>query len=80
MCAQHVKDKGYEFIVVGIGGCDTPEDAYLKIRSGATLIHLITGMIFHGPQISAEINIGLVELLKRDGYTNISEAIGADLL
>jgi len=79
VCGQHVKDNEYKFIVIGIGGCDTAEDAYLKIRSGATLIHLITGMIFHGPQISAEINIGLVELLRRDGYNNISEAIGVDL-
>jgi dihydroorotate dehydrogenase len=37
-------------------------------------------MIFHGPQISAEINMGLVKLLERDGYSNISEAIGVDLL
>ena len=80
VCAQHIKDSEYEFIVIGIGGCDTPEDAYHKIRNGATLIHLITGMIFHGPQISAEINMGLTELLERDGYTNISQAIGADLL
>jgi dihydroorotate dehydrogenase len=36
-------------------------------------------MIFHGPQISAEINMGLTELLERDGYTNISQAIGVDL-
>jgi dihydroorotate dehydrogenase len=79
VCAQHVKDNGYKFIVIGIGGCDTAEDAYFKIRNGASLIHLITGMIFHGPQISAEINIGLVKLLKRDGYNNISEAIGVDL-
>jgi dihydroorotate dehydrogenase len=79
VCSQHVKDNGYKFTVIGIGGCDTAEDAYFKIRNGASLIHLITGMIFHGPQISAEINIGLVKLLKRDGYNNISEAIGVDL-
>jgi dihydroorotate dehydrogenase len=79
VCGQHVKDNGYDFTVIAIGGCDNPEDAYLKIKSGANLIHLITGLIFHGPQIAKEINIGLSELLKEDGYESLDEAVGADL-
>jgi len=79
VCGQHVKDNGYDFTVVAIGGCDNPEDAYLKIKSGANLIHLITGMIFHGPQIAKEINKGLSILLKEDGYESLDEAVGADL-
>jgi dihydroorotate dehydrogenase len=64
------------FVIVGCGGIFSAEDAYTKIKLGASLVQLITGMIFQGPQLIAQINIGLEELLKRDGYTHISEAIG----
>ena len=67
---------GGEKIVVGVGGIFTAEDAYRKIKAGASLLELITGMIFLGPQAVSDINIGLVKLLKRDGYKNISEAVG----
>jgi dihydroorotate dehydrogenase len=53
-------------------------DAYRKIKAGASLIELITGMIFEGPQAISDINLGLVKLLKKDGYKNISEAIGIE--
>ncbi len=65
-------------VIIGCGGVFTAEDAYRKIRKGASLIHLVTGMIFGGPQAISEINRGLVKLLKRDGFKNISEAIGVD--
>jgi len=65
--------------LIGCGGVFTAEDAYKKIRSGASLIQLITGMIFMGPQVIGQINQGLVELLKKDGFSNIQEAIGADI-
>lgn len=65
-------------IIVGVGGIFTAEDAYKKIRLGASLLQLITGMIFKGPQVVSEINQGLVKLLRRDGFKNISETIGAD--
>ncbi|MFA5820524.1 MAG: quinone-dependent dihydroorotate dehydrogenase [Candidatus Gracilibacteria bacterium] len=67
-----------KMIVIGVGGIFSAADAYKKIRLGASLLQLITGMIFEGPQVISEINQGLVELLKKDGYNNISEAIGAD--
>ena len=65
-------------IIIGAGGVFTAEDAYKKIKAGASLVELITGMIFEGPQVISEINIGLVKLLKKDGYKNISEAIGKE--
>jgi len=71
------KTKG-EFVIIGCGGVFTAEDAYKKIRLGASLIQLITGMIYEGPQAISDINLGLVRLLKRDGFTNISQAVGAD--
>lgn len=71
------KTKG-KFIIIGVGGIFSAQDAYKKIKLGASLIQLITGMIYEGPQLISQINYSLVRLLKRDGYKHISEAIGAD--
>lgn len=65
-----------KLVVIGCGGVFTAEDAYKKIKAGASLIQLITGMIYEGPQAISSINMGLAELLKKDGYKNISEAVG----
>lgn len=70
---------GKRFVIIGCGGVFSAEDAYKKIKSGATLIQLITGMIYEGPQVIGEMNQGLVQLLRADGYKNISEAIGVDV-
>ena len=67
---------GNRFIIIGVGGIFSAEDAYEKIKRGASLLQLITGMIFEGPQLIGDINKGLVELLNKDGYTNISQAVG----
>ncbi|MFA6158417.1 MAG: quinone-dependent dihydroorotate dehydrogenase [Candidatus Paceibacterota bacterium] len=76
--AKIYKREGKRFVLVGAGGVFTAEDAYKKIRLGASLVQLITGMVFEGPQAIGEINRGLVALLKRDGFSNISQAIGID--
>ena len=68
---------GDKLVIVGIGGIFSAEDAYEKIRSGASLVALITGLIFEGPQLVGDINHGLEQLLKRDGYQSISEAVGS---
>jgi dihydroorotate dehydrogenase len=78
MLAKVYKFYGGKKIVIGCGGVFSAEDAYKKIRLGASLIQLITGMIFQGPQLIGEINRGLIKLLEKDGYKNISEAIGVD--
>ncbi len=67
------------FVIVGCGGVFSASDAYLKIKLGASLIQLITGMIYQGPQVIGDINRGLVKLLKKDGFANISQAIGVDV-
>jgi dihydroorotate dehydrogenase len=64
-------------VIIGLGGVFCAQDAYEKILRGASLVQLITGMIYEGPQVISDINRGLVALLKRDGYTHISQAIGA---
>lgn len=63
-------------IIMGVGGVFNAADAYRKIRLGASLIQLITGMIFMGPQLISEINLGLVKLLEADNYQTISQAVG----
>jgi dihydroorotate dehydrogenase len=70
---------GQRFTIIGVGGIFSAEDAYTKIRLGASLVELITGMIFEGPQVVGHINRGLTSLLERDGYQNISQAIGVDV-
>ncbi len=70
---------GKRFILIGCGGVFSAEDAYKKIRLGASLVQMITGMIYMGPQVIGEINKGVAELLKRDGFQHISEAVGVDV-
>lgn len=69
------KTKG-KYVLIGLGGIFSDEDAYRKIKLGASLVQLITGMIYQGPQLIGKINKGLVKLLTKDGYQNISEAVG----
>ncbi len=68
-----------KFVIIGCGGIFSAEDAYKKIRLGASLLQFFTGMIFEGPQLISEINRGLVALLEKDGYKKLSEAVGADV-
>ena len=65
-----------ELTIIGVGGIFSAKDAYEKITSGANLCHMITTMIFDGPQNISEINRGLVKLLKEDGFKSIAEAVG----
>ncbi len=67
-----------KYILIGSGGVFTAEDAYKKIRLGANLIQLITGMVYQGPQVIGQINKDLEELVVRDGFSNISQAVGVD--
>lgn len=67
-----------EMTIIGTGGIFTGDHAYEKIRAGASLVQLITGFIFGGPATIRNINRRLVELLKRNGYASVHEAVGAD--
>lgn len=63
--------------IIGVGGIFNAQDAYEKITSGASLVQMITTMVFDGPQNISEINRGLVKLLKKDGFNSIAEAVGS---
>jgi dihydroorotate dehydrogenase len=85
-----VREKSYELfraigkelygktMLISVGGIETAEDAYRRIKAGATLVQVYSMLIYNGPKMIKEINEGLIELLKKDGYNHISEAIGAD--
>ena len=77
--SQVNKKKKYGFVLIGVGGIFSGEDAYRKIKLGANLVQLITGMIYEGPQLIGQINNGLVGLLEKDGFSEISEAVGKDI-
>ncbi|MBD3798578.1 quinone-dependent dihydroorotate dehydrogenase [Sulfuricurvum sp.] len=64
--------------LISVGGIATPEEAYRRIRAGASLVQLYTSLIFKGPEVVEEINSGLIDLLASDGFSSIAEAIGAD--
>lgn len=65
--------------IVGVGGVRSAEDAYRKIRAGASVVQLYTGIVYEGPSIAREINRGLLDLLERDGFESVEEAVGTAL-
>ncbi|MBL8640784.1 MAG: quinone-dependent dihydroorotate dehydrogenase [Alphaproteobacteria bacterium] len=67
-----------EIPIIGVGGIGSAKDAYTKIRAGASLIQIYSNLIFHGPSLPSMINTGLIDLLQQDGFSHISEAVGAD--
>lgn len=74
------KKYGQKIIIIGCGGVFSAADAWEKITRGATLVQLITGLIFEGPQLIFEINRGLVKLLHQNSFQNLSEAVGSKVI
>lgn len=70
---------GNRIVLVGVGGIASGADAYAKIRAGASLVQLYTALVYEGPGLVARIKQELLDLLVRDGFRNISDAIGADV-
>jgi dihydroorotate dehydrogenase (fumarate)/dihydroorotate dehydrogenase len=71
---RRMDEKRYRLI--GIGGVFTAEQAYEKIRLGASLVQLLTALVYEGPGVVKRINRGLAKLLERDGFANVNEAVG----
>ncbi|WP_251341843.1 quinone-dependent dihydroorotate dehydrogenase [Haloplanus halophilus] len=65
--------------VVGVGGITDAAGAYRKIRAGASVVQLYTGLVYEGPSLARDINRGLLDLLERDGFDSVEAAVGADL-
>ncbi len=62
--------------LIGVGGIGSAEQAYEKIRAGATAVQLYTALVYQGLSLAARIARGLDHLLERDGFANVSEAVG----
>ncbi len=67
---------GGKIPLIGVGGVGSAEDAYEKIRAGASLVQLYTALVYQGFGLAERINRGLVELLARDGFTRMIDAVG----
>ncbi|MEL7464914.1 MAG: quinone-dependent dihydroorotate dehydrogenase [Pseudomonadota bacterium] len=63
--------------LIGVGGIATAEDAYARIRAGASAVQLYTAMVYEGPSLGARISAGLADLLRKDGLESVAEAVGA---
>ncbi len=64
--------------IIGVGGISNGAEAYAKIKAGSSLVQLYSALVYKGPTLINTINTQLLELLKADGHTNITQAIGAD--
>ncbi len=69
---------GGKLPLIGVGGIASAHDAYMKIRAGASLVQLYTALVYQGFGVVREIQVGLAELLKRDGLTHVGQAVGVD--
>jgi len=68
---------GGQIPLIGVGGIETADDAWQRIRAGASLVQLYSAMVYEGPGIAMRIAKGLARRLKREGMSNIAEAVGS---
>ncbi|MBI4395626.1 MAG: quinone-dependent dihydroorotate dehydrogenase [Elusimicrobia bacterium] len=71
----HQASRGH-LTLIGVGGIFSAEDAYEKILAGASMVEVYTGFIYEGYSLVRDINRGLLDLLKRDGFQSVQDAIG----
>jgi dihydroorotate dehydrogenase len=68
---------GGEIPLIGAGGIATADDAWERIRAGASLVQLYSAMVYQGPWIARRIARGLAQRLERSGFSSIAEAVGS---
>ena len=69
---------GGEIPLIGVGGISNAEDAWERMRAGASLVQLYSAMVYEGPGIARTIAAGLAQRLKREGIANIAELVGTE--
>lgn len=62
--------------IIGVGGVFSGQDAFEKILAGASAVQIYTALIYHGPTIVTKIKTELAELLQRNGYKSVNDAVG----
>jgi len=75
ICRFYKLTKG-KIPLIGAGGISSGQDAYDKIKAGASLVQLYSALVYHGPELANEINQELLTYLERDGFSSITEAVG----
>lgn len=75
---QVYQKTGGRLTLIGTGGISSAGDAYVKIRAGASVVQLYTALVYQGPAMLTRLHLDLADMLRRDGFQNISEAVGAD--
>lgn len=82
LALQRVRDfrraTGGAIPLVGVGGIASAEDAWARIRAGASLVQLYSAMVFAGPGLPRRIVHGMEQLMRRDGFSTIAEAVGTE--
>lgn len=71
---------GSRYQLMAAGGVYSADDAYQKIRLGASLVQLYTALVYRGPGVVQKILKGLIVLLEKDGFENVADAVGADVV
>lgn len=69
---------GARLPLISVGGIGSADEAYARIRAGASLVQLYTALVYEGPGLARRITAGLAERLRRDGFASLGEAVGAD--
>ena len=64
--------------LIGVGGIASADDAYERIRAGASLVQVYSAMVYEGPELARRITQGLAERVRRDGFARISDAVGCE--
>ena len=77
--AKFARGLNGEFDLIGAGGIASGADAYAKIRAGANAVQLYSALVYEGPSLAGQIKRDLLKFLDRDGFSSLSDAVGADL-
>lgn len=72
------KASGGAIALIGVGGIASADDAWARIRAGASLVQLYSALVFEGPGLAGRIARGLEALAKRDGFVRVADAVGVD--
>ena len=72
------KATGGAMPLISAGGIDSADEAYARIRAGASLVQLYSALVYRGPGLARRITHGLATALERDGFTNVAAAVGVD--
>lgn len=68
-----------KIVLISVGGIDNAQEAYERIKLGASLVQVYSGLVFQGPSLCKNINEGLLQCLRADGFTHLHEALGQDI-